>query len=715
VVVLGLSALVLGILLAGGAVAGGPADAAAPAPGLGPTPTPTAAPVAPTITVDDSDAATTTARGTSTPGARLRILDPQRPASSLCTTMATSTGAWSCSITVPSGADQVVTLRDLTDTALADVDSDPFSVLAAPTFSTASGIAVGAVVRGAGFPGASVALAAKGAPSAPATATVSSGGTWQVTLPAASFPSGRYSLQAVQRTRAIPAVPVSSASTILTLTIDREAPAAPVLAHPAAGSTVTSQPLVFDGSGEPGAVVTTYVDSNPVCQATVARSGTWRCTSTGLLLPAGDRLVQAAQRDAAGNYGAPTAGSRVVFAAAQSTASPGTTAPAPAAAPSASAPQETPTPQPTSSPSATAAPPPSGGSSQGPGPSARGGPPDRGGSAPTSEGTRAAGSWTGATRFGSTLPTLSEGLAGGSWLWALALGLVFILLIVAPLRLAATALGGRLALRARRFTGRNRAHVDRDETPLVSPATGVVLALAGGAALVALAVGIDSQLRSLRLGAAIAVGIVVLNSLGIVLPTWIAGRRFGLRLRVRFSARMLVAAALACLVTRLLDVDPPVVLGVLVAAALVDSDERTLDETGDVRRGGIVATAQLGSLTVVSFAAWILHALLPVGSTSFALEMTRETLTTVCLAGLGSLIVLLVPVGSLPGRALYSWSRATLVGLAVVGVAAAGVVFAGDPAESFPVVPLVFASIAFAVVAVSAWVWIRFVEPAADE
>ncbi|ARC56212.1 hypothetical protein AS850_03875 [Frondihabitans sp. 762G35] len=711
-----MSSLALGILLAGVALRAAPVDAATPAPGLAPTPTATAAPVAPTITVADSDASTMSARGTATPGAKLRILDPQRPASSLCTTTADASGSWGCTIAVPSGADQVVTLRDLTDTALADVDSDPFSVLAAPTFVTSPGLAVGAVVKGAGFPGASVTVMATGASTAQVIARVSSAGAWQVTLPSASFPSGRYALRAEQRSTAVPAVPVSSMSSPLALTIDREAPSAPVLAHPAAGSTVSSQPLVFDGSGEPGAIVTTYVDSNPVCQATVARGGTWRCTSAGLLLPAGTRTVQAAQRDAAGNYGAPTKGSRITFTAAQPTATPGAASPSPVPAPSSPAePQQTPAPQTTSSPGATPAPPSSGDGGAGPGPSAGNGPQDPGGTAPTTQGTREAGSWTGTTGFGSTLPTLREGLAGGSWLWALALGLVFILLIVAPLRLAATALGGRLALRARRFTGRNRAHVDRDDTPLVSPATGVALALAGGIALVALAVGVDDQLRYVRLGAAIAVGVVVLNGLGVVLPTYLAGRRFGLGLRLRFSARMLVAAALACLVTRLLGLDPPVVLGVLIAATLVYPDGRTLDESGAVRRGGIVAAAQLGSVTVVSFAAWVAHGLLPADTTSFVVEMTRETLATVCLAGLGSLIVLLVPVGGLPGRALYSWSRATLVGLAVVGVAAAGVVFAGDPAETFPVVPLVFASIAFAVVAVSAWVWIRYVEPATEE
>jgi hypothetical protein len=294
------------------------------------------------------------------------------------------------------------------------------------------------------------------------------------------------------------------------------------------------------------------------------------------------------------------------------------------------------------------------------------------------------------------------------------LGLVFTLLVVAPLRLAATALGGRIAVRARRFTGRGHSRHER-EAPLFSPRTALALTLAAGAALVALAIGVDDQVRYVRLVIGIVFGIGIVNGLGIVLPTFVTGRRLGLLLRIRVSPGMLALAGVACLVTRLFDLDPPMVLGVLVIAGLVDSSGRALEDRRDVRSSGILATVQLGSLALVSFVAWVGHGLLPAQGTAFALEMTRETLATVCLSGLGSLIVLLVPVGPLPGRALYAWSRPTLVGLVVAGVAAAAVVFAGDPHEAFPVVPLVIAAIVFAVVALSAWVWVTYVEPETDE
>lgn len=733
---IGSSLVVLALVVAGvasgqseaSAVPASAAASAAPQPSASdaasPTPTPT--PTAPTIRVADSASSATTARGTATPGDTLRVLDPSHPASSLCHATASDEGAWSCRVAVASGAGQRLTVRDLTHASLPDVQSATFSILTAPVLSTSSGVTVGARVLGTGFPGATVtttlADTADGS-RVRVSAVVDGNGAWQAILPASGVPTGSYRASATQSSAKVPAVPVSEASAAVSITIDRDAPAAPRLVHPATGSTVSTQPLVFDGTGEEGDTVTVYVDSNPVC-TTVVDAGRWSCRSTGLLIPAGIRSVQAAQRDPAGNYGAPSTGSRVTFASTTPTPTPQATT-SPSASPQ---PQPTqPAPSPTSSSSAAPVAPGSGSAPGSGGSGSSGGGTGSGGSGAPGAGSPGAGggtdgrssvaaasSWTGPTGFGGNLPTLAEGFGGWSWLWALGLGLGFVLLILAPLRLAASALGGRVAVRARHFTGRNRSR-GADDSPVVSPKAAVALTLASGAVLVALAFGVDDQLRYVRLVVAIAIGLGLVNGLGVILPAFVVSRRFGLRVHLSVSPRMLVAAALACLVTRALDLDPPMVLGVLLAAGLVDGAGRSLDEAGDVQRGGVLATTQLASLAVVSFVAWVAHGLMPSGSADFAVEITRETLATVCLAGLGSLIVLLVPLGSLPGRALYSWSRPTLVGLGVVGVALAAVVYAGDPAEAFPLTPLVVAAVAFAVLAVSTWVWVRYVEPAADD
>lgn len=741
------AALALVLIVSGLSVAPSAAEAAptsatpTPSQGIG-TPAP---PVAPTISVADSPRARVTVSGTATPSAHLRVLDPVHPASSLCTSTATADGRWSCEVDLVSGAGQTLTVRDLTDTALGDVQSAPFSVLAAPVLSTGSGVDIGARVQGTGYPGARVTVTTDG--KAAATATVSDAGQWSTVLSATTTPSGRYSVQATQSSSRVPAVPVSSASAAVTVTIDRDAPAAPTVVHPAQGSTISRQPVVFDGTGESGSTVTTYVDSNPVCTA-VVKHGVWSCSSEGLLLPSGDRRVQAAQRDAAGNYGAPSAAVLVTFAPSSPSATPSTPSATPSAQPTTPSDSTEPSAAPpTGTPTSPGTP---GGGSPSGGPSGSGGSTGSGGGtggsgsgggAGSSSGSPGSGSastpgvidsssWSGPTGFGGTLPTLSQGLGGWSWMWALVIGLVFLLLVVAPLRLAASALGGRLAGRAHRLAGRNRSLSDRDERSVLSPTAGVVLALAVGAVLVALAAGVDDQVRYIRLVVAIAVGIALINGLGVVLPTWLLGRRLGLRLSLSVSPRLLVGAVAACVATRVLGIDPPLALGVLLAAGLADAGGRALEastldargrDTGrddvrrdDVRTGGVLATAQLGSLAGLSFLAWIAHGLMPASSAAFAAEITREALTTMCLAGLGSLIVLLVPLGALPGRALYAWSRPTLVGFAVIGVAMASVVYLGGPDETFPMLPLVIASAAFATLAVGAWAWVRFVEPGDD-
>jgi hypothetical protein len=730
--VVGVSAAVLALFLAPALGVAASADAAAspssvahetPGPADDTSPTPTPTPVAPTIApVADAASAHVTATGTGTPGTSLEVFGSAPHNSTHCNTTVDAHGDWSCSISLTSGAEQTLTVRDLKN-KVKDAATEPFSVLTAPYVSTSSGIAVGARVTGTAFPGAQVTLKLTnraGGKATRLTTPVDASGSWAVLLPAASVPTGTYAVQATQSSAAVPAVPVSSASVPVWFTIDRTPPPPPVVTHPAAGTTVNHQPLVFDGTGENGATVTTYVDSNPVCTA-VVHDGRWSCTSTGLLIPDGSRTVQAAQRDAAGNYGAPTSAATVTFATATQQSSP-------TPAPSSGSTPATPPTTPASPPSSSAAPPPSGSSNGG-----NGGGGHSGGSGGGNDGSgsgvhpgdpadsaaaaaaAAAASWTGPTGFGRSLPTLSQGFAGWAWVGAVLLGVVFILLVVAPLRLAASALGGRLAVRARRFTGRNRPRRSENDAPILSPVTAGILALTAGALLVALAVGVNDQLRYVRLLLAILLGLGVINGLGVALPSWLVGRRFGLRLRLRVSPRMLAVAAVACLVTRLFNLDPPMVLGVLLTAGLVDASGAPSEERSDRRHAGVLATAQLGSLAVVSFGAWVAHGLLPLDGNAFIVEVTRETLATVCLAGLGSLIVLLIPLGHLPGRALYAWSRPTLVGLGIIGVAAAAVVFAGNPQESFPVMPLTLAALAFAVLALCFWAWARFVEPELDD
>ncbi|WP_423923020.1 hypothetical protein ACPEEZ_03920 [Frigoribacterium sp. 2-23] len=671
-----------------------------------PSPTPPAA-VAPTIDdVGNRSTNSVTVTGTGTPGAALRILDPSVPSASLCTTtVAASDSAsapWSCRVTLPNGAGLRLTVRDTTN-ATDDATTGSFSVLGAPTVT--GGLLVGAKASGTGYPGATVSVSATGG--ATTTATVGSGGAWEAILPAGAFPSGTYALQATQSSAAIPAVPTSSASSPVSATVDRDAPSAPTVTSPGAGSTISAQPVTFRGQGEDGAIVTVYVDSSPVCQSRVV-SGAWQCTSTGSSLPDGARDIQAAQVDAAGNYGPPSTALRVTVRNAPADSAPAASAPStPTPTPSKSA-----SPSPTPAPTDGAVPPPSaagtppGQSGTAPGVPGRGG----GGSGPS--GAAGSGTWATATSFGRDLPTLAQTIGTPAWPAAIALGVLFLVLIAAPSRLASAAARGRWHPLRARLTGRNRSvEVPTGfNTGTISPWVAVGVTIAAGAAITALAAGVDDEVQYARMAAGIVLGLLVVNGVCLVLPAAVLARRRGLPLRLRVSPGLVLAAVAAAGATRLLGLDPPLLVGVLVAAGLstVGLGRDAVEPTP--RDRGTVALAQLGLLTVLPFAAWMLHGVVGLDG-GFWSQLGRETMATICLAGLGSLVLLLLPLGALPGRALWAMSRPAYLVTALAGVTAASIVFVGNPVSGFPIGPLVVVAASCAAIAVAAWLWVRFVEP----
>ncbi|NBB53463.1 hypothetical protein GVN24_34870, partial [Rhizobium sp. CRIBSB] len=67
----------------------------------------------------------------------------------------------------------------------------------------------------------------------------------------------------------------SEPSAIVTLTTDSVVPVTPTVTSPAPGSTVTTATPTFTGTGEPGSLITVYVDGNEWGQTYVDQSGNW--------------------------------------------------------------------------------------------------------------------------------------------------------------------------------------------------------------------------------------------------------------------------------------------------------------------------------------------------------------------------------------------------------------------------------------------------------
>ena len=698
----------------------------APTPPAGPTPTPTqpGAPTGPTFDAVGSRGVNTfVVGGSASPGSSLRVLDPEVPSRSLCETATASAAAatvrWSCTVTVSNGAGISLTVRDTTHPALPDASSASFSVLGAPTVR--GGLLLGAKASGTGEPGAVVTVSSSSGASASGTADAS--GEWSAVLDSTSFPSGRYTLTATQRSSAIPDVDRSGSSAPVQATVDRTGPTAPVITAPASGDVVTRQPVVVEGTGEDGATVTVYIDGSPICQATVA-DGSWRCDSAGSSLPSGAREITAAQVDAAGNFGpvsapstirigpggatsAPTASPSAPTAPGSAVPSP--SAPEPGASPSPDAPTDAPTiPAPTVPGSDGGA-----GTAGGAGGSdATGGGPGGAGGVTGDAAAPRTGTWATATSFGRDLPRLTQTLGGPTWPLAVALGLLFLAIAAGPVRLAVAAAGARLRRRPPRLTGRNRAL----EPPTsfsggsIDPRLALAVSVAVGSVAIAFSAGVDDQVQYARLLIAIVIGVVALNGLAIVLPAVLLARRLGSSFSMRLSPALVVAALVAVAVTRVLSLDPPLVLGVLVTATLAAraADTAPDDESApsDAARG-VVAVAQLGALVVVSLSAWALLGVVGDAGTGFPAQLTREVLVTLCLAGLGSLVVSMLPLGSSPGQALWSWSPVGYGGVVLIGATVAALVFVGGPGPAGAGTTAIGATLAALLLAGASALWAR--------
>jgi hypothetical protein len=594
-------------------------------------------------------------------------------------------GAWSCAGDLRNGG-VTLTIRETFPGGSVDEEtSASLRVLGPPTVDGPSPVVTTGLISGIGYPHAVIRVDVVGPVSFSQRAcpAVLTSGYWSCALsPGGEFPDGSY--RVTVRQGAPDTGQFSNASAPMTVVIDKTAPATPTIDSVRAGDRVVTQPESFSGSGEDGGVVDLFIDQNRYCSVAVA-GGRWACDVSGI--PAGDHSVQVLQRDAAGNYSAVSAAFTVVFGAPhQPSQTPGPTA----------TPRPTPTPSETTDPQ-TASPSPVPSPSQSPsGPPATAAPP----ATPLPK-VPSPLTWGTPTNFGAHIPTLAYIGEHGSLLLAPLLALAFTLLVALPLRLAYPVLAARVP-RLGRLMGRNQPVTPEDEdTPLVKPWVVIAGSVFGMALLAALSGGILGEVRYLRLVVAIGIGLVVLNSVGIGVSSWIAARRLGAPMWFRFVPGYLGLAAIAALGSRMIGIEPPVILGVIIAS--------TVPMVAGRAARGVVGLAQLLTLATLATAAWAAHtALGPVDG--FWASLLSEVLAAICLAGFGSAVLLTLPLRAQPGRLVYEWSKPVwgIVTLVVVTLAAA-VLMAQDSAL---VVGAFLLAGAFAAVVFAVWGWVRFVEPA---
>ena len=596
------------------------------------------------------------------------------PGGASCSTTATADPVpWSCVLEdVPNGPGVVLSATETKADQTTNSATVTVNVLGAPTLDGPGSFVTPGIVSGSAFTGAMVSVLVNGSGGQGCT-SVAVNSYWSCSINAPT--GGPYTVTAHQTKSDIGGPSVESAAQ--QVTVDKNRPAAPVVTSPRINSRVVTQPVTFSGTGEPRGFLNVYVDASPVCGASVDTAGNWSCTASGI--KDGAHAVQAIQSDLAGNFSDPSAPSKVYFGPRPATATP-TTPPPPATN------SPTPTPGQTASP-APAPPIPYVPGSGTPPPSLR----------------EALTNWGTPTNFGSRLPTLAETVSHGNWLLAPLLALGFILLIALPLRLVASTLRGRIHLPKTQFTGRNQAVPEPDDTPPPNPWLVGAIPLAIAAGFIVLAVGVNGEVRFLRLLAAVGLGLAILNVVGVAIATRVSSKLQRVSGRLRFLPLLLLTAGIAAVLSRWTGIEPPVLAGVLIGVGFTRMTAP--------RPRAIANLAEVGTITVVAVAAWLAHEWLG-PMQGFWANLSIEVLATLCLAGLGSAMVLMLPLGRLPGRVVFEWSPAAwLITVAIVATLAWVIVLGGSTAR-FPVIGSALLAGGFAAVSLAIWAWTRYVEPA---
>jgi hypothetical protein len=677
-------------LLLAAALLGGGAASAAPNEGATSTPSPS-----PALTILSPDSnifspdGTATVSGTALPNAVVTVTVGVGRGSAT----SDGNGRWTVPVSgIANGAEQAIVASSSGQDSQSE--SGFVSVLRTPaimTSSTQSGI-----IAGSGADGATVTVTGLNLPVQQRSAQVS-GGSWQIQFTQAQLAAGRYEISATQSVSGsgwpdgrvtsaatTAAVVVSWPTTPPTDPVEPETPQPPAITSPASGARITSSPVQVSGTGADGATVSVFADNGSgSCTATVA-GGRWSCA-----VPVTGRGTITFYASQALDPARPSQPGTLSIALALAAAGDGDE-------------EEDEEQQP--EPSATASPDPEESTTPTPIPGIDADDDQGGiGREPVGPIERSLGTgWGVPTGFGFMLPDARSILDPIRWVTAIALAIAFVVLVALPLRLLFAALHRRFHVPRLHLTGRNQnvpAEPEADGPPL-APRTLAAVTLAGSAAVIALAWGVDAQPSSLRLLVAIGIGLLLLNTLAVVLPAWIGRRRLGLRIEVRTLPFLVLVGAVLAFFSRGLALDPPIITGVIGTFAFLAGESRG--------RRVAVNLGQFGTIFFVSIAAWWAHALIGPGAGAERV-LLREILATMVLAGVGSLVVLALPVRGLPGRLVYDWSRPVWIGTASTSVVLAALLLLGDLGTThFPALLLGILAACFGGLCVLVWAWFRF-------
>jgi hypothetical protein len=668
-----------------------------PSPSTAPTETPAPEPSAPTIGTPGQNAfvgGAITVGGSGDPGQEIQLVSPTG-GEPLCIRIVDGSGGWECTgMRLPSGPS--VSLRAVVSGRSDLAAATTVRVLQAPAVT---GGATGqpssnGLVRGTGYPGATVTATLSGGQRC--SFTVDASGAWACLMQ--GLVSGSEQISASQQT-GFSAPDSSPVSDPVMLLFDIDAPTAPVVASPVAGATLSPTGATYSGQGENGATVTVFAGAYSICSAVVS-GGTWSC-SGGSGVADGSYDLRAVQQDAAGNVSAGSPAIRVGYGVAQVTPSPAPTAGTPAVPAPTSTPQPSATPAPTAPGTPSATPAPSVPAPGGPESTASALPPE----------LNVPGGWNDPTQF-STAVIPPWTVAQFPWLQAAMITLGVLGLLVVPARLLAGTLSrarnGRPVFTRHRVSGRNRAGEEFEVAPTVRlnrwvVGTGAILAASVFVLLSGPIVGAPAYLR---LFLAVALALAVVNAVATLVPQWWGSRALRAEVTSTFLPRYLLVVAIAALASRVLDVHPALLFGLLGSVVV---------RQGPVAgQRGRLAAIRAASLLGLGLVALLVVGTLPVADT-FLSALAAEFANTIVLASIGSAVLVLIPVGSTSGRSILAWSPPVWAALAVPAFLTLFTLMAPMLQrwqDDGTAVLLWAVAAAFASLSVAGWAWQRWVLPA---
>lgn len=644
---------------------------------------------------------TTTITGTREIGQDIQLFVGAEPEPT-CLRDDDGTTTWTCpDVPLPNGAAVVVRVLVPDPSGQSELTGQiSISVLGAPTVlgGPSGQPASNGLVRGTGEPGASVSPVLPNGQTCVATAD--SAGNWACFLEG-PLTSGSVAVTASQTKPSISGPSSSNDSAAVTMRFDADRPAAPVLTSPTAGARVSTDGAVYSGTGETGATVTVFAGAYSVCTAVVL-GGSWQCSAGGVA--AGTYNVIAAQQDEAGNLSSGSPAVSVVYGAA-----PASAAPAPTRTPTG----EMPAPPTDPADPGADAPGPAASAEPAPAPPAATAGPEESEAEGDDEDTLATvkpGTWKDPTRFTAAIASPLTA-PDYPWLRAVLLAVGAILLLAIPARLLAgtitRARGGRPIWGGGSLAGRNRVREEFETAPTVR----LNRWLQGGAALVAAATlvmlsgPIVSEPAYLRLLVAVVIALFLVNLVAAITPLSWGSRVLKADATITFLPRYLLLIFLTAIASRVFDVQPALLFGLLGSVTVVAG-------ATSAHRGQL-ATVRAASLIGFAVLGWVLLGVLPEAA-SLGTALISEVVNTAVLASIGSAVFILIPIGSTSGRSILVWSPLAWVGLTLAALTVLFGVLSPMVAlwhGNGTIALLWVAAAGFAALSCGAWAWQRFVAP----